>query len=167
MKCLMFSAALAIVYWLDFGVGVPVKPDFDLQQFAGKWYAIAIVKTRGPPESILVLDHIVEPLPNGDMLMQAQIPSKDKCKEENIHLSHTDRAGIFTTEKERVLSVVEASYESYYILSIETPKNGVLQLFARKPDVPTMVENMYLSRAQSLGFKIKFIINFNTMDRCP
>ncbi|KAL8174220.1 UNVERIFIED_CONTAM: hypothetical protein K2H54_040513 [Gekko kuhli] len=166
MRGLLLGAVLAIACWPDIGAGVPVQPDFDPQQFAGQWYAAAIVKSNGRPEHILVLDHTVEALTNGDLLMRARIPVKYTCKEEEIHLVHTDRPGIFTTNTEHVLSVVEADYGSYYILHVETPENSILQLFARKSEVPIMAENMYLSRVRSLGFDLKLIFYLDTIDRC-
>uniref|UniRef100_A0ACB8EZE6 Uncharacterized protein n=1 Tax=Sphaerodactylus townsendi TaxID=933632 RepID=A0ACB8EZE6_9SAUR len=163
MKGLLLIAVLAVAYSLGFGAEVPVQPNFDPQQFAGKWYAIGIVNSNGPPEHIPVLDHTVETLPNGDLLIRTrtQVPEKNKCKKKNIHLTHSDHPGVFTTATKHIFTVVEAEYGSYYILYIETPEKNILQFFARKPEVPIMMKSMYLSHVQSLGFKRKFVLYLN------
>ncbi|XP_054854430.1 epididymal secretory protein 4-like [Eublepharis macularius] len=168
MKSALLITVLASICLLSNAADIPVYPNFNVQKLAGTWYRIADVVKGKERTNTKPIDDVVEPSEEGDMVLRMRYIQDGKCKVTPVHLSHTDKPGIFTIPaSNEIVHMVDVRYESYHIVHVEQNGTYSLYLLSRKRKVANNVRRKFKTLAKTLGFDVNHIINVRLADSCP
>ncbi|KAL8174231.1 UNVERIFIED_CONTAM: hypothetical protein K2H54_040663 [Gekko kuhli] len=168
MRGALLIVVLTSVCVLQAGSDVPIQPDFDIQQFSGKWYPIALVMDRERLKNIEVLDNIAQPSDNGDLLLRVHYYQDGACGTNDIQFLQTDEPGKFTIAGGlSTMRIVEIDYSSYCIFHIEAAGSNILHLYSREPQVSDAVKEKYMNHITSMQFPADNIHYEKRTGECP
>uniref|UniRef100_A0A6J0V2P2 Prostaglandin-H2 D-isomerase n=1 Tax=Pogona vitticeps TaxID=103695 RepID=A0A6J0V2P2_9SAUR len=158
---------------------VPVQPDFQQEQFVGRWYSIGLASNsqwfQDKKQTMKMCTTVVTPVAGGGLDVTSTYPKHDQCETRNSVFVPTDQPGRFTYSSPRSattsdIRVVETNYDEYALLSGQKVKGGetfmMVTLYGRSKQVrPELVEK-FTQLALDQGLTRDQILVLPRTDQC-
>ncbi|XP_037122561.1 protein AMBP-like [Syngnathus acus] len=182
MKPGILSLLVLFVFdWILHGESrIVPQESFDLDQFMGKWYEVAVVsdcphymqKKKGNPV-IVILD--LKASQQGNVTVLATVPRNGSCHQTSTQYASTDTAGQFFYHVPRLgvdvdAYVVRTDYDQYAMLGLLSTeiasqnKTTIFKLYNRSLDVRQAVLDDFQTLVRTYGMRDDIIVNENKVN---
>ncbi|XP_060107716.1 prostaglandin-H2 D-isomerase [Heteronotia binoei] len=112
---------------------VPVQPDFQQDQFLGRWYSIGLASNsrwfKEKKSVMKMCTTVVTPTEDGNLNVTSTYPKLDQCESRKSLFVPTDQPGRFSytslrSGSQHDVRVVETNYNEYALLSFKKNKGA-------------------------------------------
>ncbi|XP_053137696.1 lipocalin-like isoform X2 [Hemicordylus capensis] len=178
MRAQIFSV-LAVFCLLQAQAEVPVQPDFQQDQFTGRWYSIGIASNsrwfKEKKSVMKMCTTVVTATEDGNLDVASTYPKHDQCETRRSVFVPTEQPGLFSFTSPRSgsqhnIRVVETNYDEYALLHAKLTKGGetftMVTLYSRNKMARPELQEKFTQLALAEGLTEENILILPRTDLC-
>ncbi|XP_061460038.1 lipocalin-like [Rhineura floridana] len=176
---LVSTLALALGCLLQAEAEVPVQPDFQQDQFTGRWFSIGLASNsrwfKDKKSVMKMCTTVVTPTEDGNLDVTSTYPKLDQCETRNILFIQTEQPGRFHYTSPRSGSqhdvrVVETNYSEYALLCAKMRKGAetftMVTLYGRSKELRSDLLEKFTQLALAQGLSQENVLLLPRTDLC-